>query len=200
MVSRLGTSTHFGQPAAKQSLDARDRQLLIGVASGDQDAITELYNIYFPRLFRFLYGLSRDYGLTEEVVNDVMLIVWRSADKFRGSSKVSTWILGIGYRQCVKKLRKHRLPLVDQRETPEPGFDSSKSVELDDVISKALVELSPEHRMMIESVLFLGMTYVEVAEVAGCPVNTAKTRVHNARKKLRAALTRMGYVAGVKDD
>jgi DNA-directed RNA polymerase specialized sigma24 family protein len=54
--------------------------------------------------------------------------------------------------------------------------------------------------MMIESVLYLGMTYAEVAEVVGCPVNTAKSRVHNARKKLRATLTSMGYVAGVKND
>ena len=54
--------------------------------------------------------------------------------------------------------------------------------------------------MMIESVLYLGMTYREVAEVAGCPVNTAKTRVHHARKKLRATLIRMGYVEGVKID
>ena len=183
-----------------RSLDARDRELLKSIIAGDTDAITELYNLYFPRLFRFLYRLSRDYGLTEEVANDVMLIVWRDAAKFRGSSKVSTWILGIGYRQCLKKLSKRRLPLVDKRETCEPQFDSFDTVDLDDVITKALNTLSAEHRMMIESVLYLGMTYREVAEVAGCPVNTAKTRVHNARKKLRATLIRMGYVEGVKVD
>ncbi len=200
MVPSLETSTHFGQRSATGSQDACERRLLAAVAGGDQGAISELYTIYYPRLFRFLYGLSRDFGLTEEVINDVMLIVWRSAEKFRGSSKVSTWVLGIGYRQCVKKLRKRRLPQTDEREVSEPKFDSSAAVELDDVIAKALAELSAEHRMMIESVLYLGMTYAEVAEVVGCPVNTAKSRVHNARKKLRATLTSMGYVAGVKND
>lgn len=183
-----------------RSLDAHDRELLSGVAAGNRDAVTQIYNLYYPRLFSFLYRLSRDFSLTEEVVNDVMVVVWRDADKFRGSSKVSTWILGIGYRQCIKRMRKRRLPRAEKTETREPGFDACAAVELDEVLAKALDELSPEHRMMIESVLYLGMTYREVAEIADCPVNTAKTRVHNARKKLRAALRSLGYVDGENID
>jgi len=176
--------------------DPIDRRLIKAVADGDRAAITELYEVYFPRLFRFMYRLSRDYQLTEEVANDVMLIVWKNAGQFRGSSKVSTWILGIGYRQCMKRLRKRRIPALRQPVTPEIRFDNHDSVELDDSITKALRELSPDHRMMIECVLYLGMSYKEVAEMADCPVNTAKTRVHNARKKLRVILTAMGYRYG----
>jgi len=196
----LRKSPKIGQREAIRSLDLHDRQLLKLVAAGDRTAITDLYNLYFPRLFSFLFRLSHDYGLTEEVVNDVMLIVWRDADKFRGASKVSTWILGIGYRQCVKRLKKGRLPQATTREIRELQFDGCESVELDDVIAKAFRTLSPEQRMMIESVLYLGMTYREVAEMAGCPVNTAKSRVHHARKKLRATLLKMGFVDGVKID
>jgi len=198
--SPLRIFRHFDRNDATRSPDAHDRQLLEGIAAGGSDAITELYNLYFPRLFRFLYRLSHDYGLTEEVVNDVMLIVWRDADKFRGSSKVSTWILGIAYRQFLKQLRHRRFAHSGQREYREPQFDGCATVELDDVLAQALLELSPEHRMMIESVLYLGMTYREVAEIAGCPVNTAKSRVHNARKKLRVALHQLGYVQGLNDD
>lgn len=196
----LRISPDFNQRKATRSLDAHDRALLESVAAGDREAITDLYNLYFPRLFSFLYRLSRDFCLTEEVVNDVMLIVWRDADKFRGSSKVSTWILGIGYRQCVKRLKKRRLPQASRREIREFQFDGCETVELDDVIAKAFAALSPEQRMMIESVLYLGMTYREVAEMAGCPVNTAKTRVHHARKKLKATLMEMGFVDRVKVD
>lgn len=196
----MKTSKHSNQREASRSQDARDRLLLKKVAYGDRDAINELYERYFPRIFGFLYRLSHNYSLAEEVVNDTMLIVWQSADKFRGSSKVSTWILGIGYRQCIKRLRKKRLPQVDRQDNREPRIDSCETVELDQVLAKALNELTPEHRMMIESVLYLGMTYREVAEIAGCPVNTAKTRVYNARKILRANLTRMGYVDGANVD
>jgi len=200
MVSELGILEHSNQGEAARSLDVRDRRLLEGVVAGNRDSIIKLYNLYFPRLFSFLYRLSRDYCLTEELVNDVMLVVWQDAEKFRGSSKVSTWIFGIGYRQCLKRLSKRRLPQVDRQKAHEPHFDSCGIVELDDVLESALDELSPKHRMMIESVLYLGMTYREVAEIAGCPVNTAKTRVHNARKQLRAALVRMGYVHGASSD
>ena len=196
----MRTSPHRGQFDATGSQDAHERQLLNSIAAGEQEAIAELYELYFPRLFKFLYRLSHDYGLTEEIVNDVMLVVWRSADKFRGESKVSTWILGIAYRQCMKKLRKQRLPQAAGNEARDAVAHGSNTIELKDVIAKALAELSPEHRMMIESVLYLGMTYREVAEIAGCPVNTAKTRVHNARKNLREILSRLGYVSGVKID
>ena len=196
----MRTSPHRSQFDATESQDALERQLLNSVAAGDEEAIAELYERYFPRLFKFLYRLSHDYGLTEEIVNDVMLVVWRSADKFRGESKVSTWILGIAYRQCMKKLRKQHLPQASGNEARDATVHSSNTIELDDVIAKALAELSSEHRLMIESVLYLGMTYREVAEIAGCPVNTAKTRVHNARKNLREILSRLGYVSGVKID
>ena len=189
-------SERAGKDSEALRSDANDRQLLEAVALGDRKAISELYEIYFPRLFKFLHRLSRDYGLVEETINDVMLIVWRTADQFRGSSKVSTWILGIGYRQCLKKLRKRRIPQFDAQIRKEVPSEHRDAVELDDLITNALLALTPEHRMMIESVLYLGMTYDEVAELAGCPVNTAKTRVHNARIKLRRILVKHGYRHG----
>lgn len=192
MILILRHSKQVTGHSGKLRSDENDRRLLTAIALGERDAIAELYNIYFPRLFRFLYRLSRDYGLTEEIINDVMLIVWRSPDRFRGASMVSTWIFGIGYRQYMKKLRRRHIPLFDLQRKQDVHVEHHDSVALDDLIAKALLELTPEHRMMIESVLYLGMTYREVAELAGCPVNTAKTRVHNARKKLRLILARLG--------
>ena len=195
-ILKLKHSERAGKDRDALRSDANDRQLLGAVALGDRKAIAELYEIYFPRLFKFLHRLSRDYCLVEETINDVMLIVWRTADQFRGSSRVSTWILGIGYRQCLKKLRKRRIPQLDTQIRKEVASEPRDTVELNDLISNALLELTPEHRIMIESVLYLGMTYEEVAVLAGCPVNTAKTRVHNARKKLRRILVKHGYRHG----
>ena len=179
-----------------ESSDRRDRGLLIDIAAGDRAAMADFYGSYFPRLFKFLHRLSYDYELTEELVNDVMMIVWRSAGNFRGKSKVSTWVLGIAYRQCMKKLRKGRIKLVEMQSRYEVQVDDRHAIESQDLISKAMKMLTPEHRLVIEFVLYLGMTYQEVAEVVGCPVNTAKTRVHNARKRLRVILGDMGYRYG----
>lgn len=192
----MKNSEQIDRESRKTRSDADDQRLLAAIALGDRDAIAEFYDIYFPRLFKFLHRLSHDYGLTEELINDVMLIVWRSADQFRGTAKVSTWVLGIAYRQCMKKLRKRRIPRFDSQTRPDYPVEHRDTVELDDLIANALSALTPEHRMMIESVLYLGMTYREVAELVGCPVNTAKTRVHNARKKLRCILAKQGYRQG----
>lgn len=196
----MKSSKPFNQNDGKRSTGADDRHLLKLVVDGDREAMADLYTLYFPRLFKFLYRFSHDYGLTEELVNDVMLIIWRSADKFRGSSKVSTWILGIGYRQCIKRLRKRRIPQATGQTNREPAFDAGDAVELDDVIAKALQQLTLEQRLMIEAVLYLGLTYREVAEIAECPVNTAKTRVHHARKKLKSILMTMGYGEAENND
>lgn len=182
-------------PLASSS-DAKERVLLTAIAGGSRAAIAELYENYYPRLFRFLHRLSHDYSLTEELVNDVMLIVWRSADTFKGASKVSTWILGIAYRQCLKRLRKRQLPQVDVAGDVESPIDEREAFEQRDLIETALRQLTPQHRLMIEFVLYLGMSYEEVAEIVDCPVNTAKTRVHHARKRLRSILTVYGGRCG----
>lgn len=182
-----------GKHLLERSSDAKEQALLRAIARGSRDAMAALYRNYYPRLFRFLHRLSHDYSLTEELVNDVMLVVWQSADKFQGASKVSTWILGIAYRQGLKKLSKRRLPLAQDSGRIETPVDERQTVERRDLIVKALSRLTPNHRLMIEFVLYLGLSYREVADVVGCPVNTAKTRVHHARKQLREILTTLGY-------
>lgn len=196
----MRSSENFDKKDGKRLTDADERHLLKLVVDGDREAMTALYTLYFPRLFKFLYRFSLDYGLTEELVNDVMLIIWQSAARFRGSSQVSTWILGIGYRQCIKRLRKRHIPQATRQTNRDPPVDVRDALELHDGIAKALGQLPLEQRLMIEAVLYLGMTYREVAEMADCPVNTAKTRVHHARKKLKSILMAMGYGEAEKID
>ena len=76
-ILKVKHSERAGKDSEALRSDTNDRILLEAVASGDRKAIAELYEIYFPRLFKFLHRLSRDYELVEETINDVMLIVWR---------------------------------------------------------------------------------------------------------------------------
>jgi RNA polymerase sigma factor (sigma-70 family) len=96
--------------------EREERLLLDSVAERDRDAFTELYGIYQARLFKFVYRLTRSYTASEELVNDIMLVIWRNAGKFRGDSKPSTWIFGIAYRQTLKRLSKKQLIDVDIRD------------------------------------------------------------------------------------
>ena len=86
-----------------------DEAELIGrVATGDRRAFETLYRAYHPRLARFLQRMTRSAPLIEEIVNDTLLVVWRKAATFNGSSKVSTWIFAIAYRRPCRLLQARR--------------------------------------------------------------------------------------------
>ena len=189
-----------GSDSSKIALEKRERELVAAVAAGDHDAMLALHDEYYPRLFRFLHRLCGDHGVTEELVNDVMFAVWRGAGRFRGASKVSTWILGIAYRLCMKRLRRRKLRQMLRLEGREPAIDEARSIESRDLVEKALARLTVDQRVIIEFVLYLGLTYREVAELLECPVNTAKTRVFNARRRLCGLLEEMGYRGEVDRD
>lgn len=172
--------------------DDRERQLLRLVASGDQQAFQVLYVGYHRRLARFLTRLTRRFDVAEEIINDTFWVVWRKADGFRGDSQVSTWIMGIAYRRALKAL-KHL-----QAISPPPGWpadepsvatdESQNADELHEMLDQALLHLPPEQRLVLELTYYLGHSCTEIAAIMDCPVNTVKTRMFHARRKLRALL------------
>ena len=170
---------------------AADRELLAAVGRRDRKAFAELYRAYRPRLYGYLRRLVANPMLVEEIVEDVMFVVWTDARKFRGQSAVSSWIFGIAYRRALSALRKegrYEAPLVRDVETAAAPRGSTTESEL---ICAGLKELSPDHRQVIELTYFCGFSYQEIAEVAGCPVNTVKTRMYHARRRLKVLIPRL---------
>lgn len=174
---------------------ADDLELLNRVVDGDREAFRRLYSHYHRRLHRFLMRLTRERQLAEEIINDTMLVVWQHAADFRGASRVSTWILGIAYRRALKTLRRTRSTseqdvIVAAAVAPDGALlDAlSHSAETNDWIDAALVQLSPEHRLVIELAYFLGLSCEEIAAIAECPLGTVKTRMFYGRERLRQLL------------
>jgi len=176
-----------GQPANESDL-----ALLQRIAAGDKAALHELYLAYYHRVLRFVKRITGSLELAQEGVNDVMLTVWRSGVSFQGRSSVSTWIMGIAYRVALKQLERNKrwssrfgFDLADFDDRPEAAVEPSEHSDLHDVLEKALGELSPEQRAVVELTYFQGCSYDEIARIAACPVNTVKTRMFHARAKLR---------------
>lgn len=166
--------------------------LLRSIAAQDRSALTELYENYHARLFKFVYRLTRSYSDSEELVNDIMLAVWRSAGNFRGDSKPSTWIFGIAYRQALKRLSKKQLAVAPSFDVEQLSGGESASVEQEDWVRNGLDSLPAAQRIAVELVFYLGLSYEEVSAVTDCPVNTVKTRMFHARRKLKAQLVTSG--------
>ncbi len=169
-----------------------DRALMAAIANGDRRAFEELYHRYYQRLFAFLLRLTRRPAVVEELLQETLLAVWRSSHRFAGRSAPSTWILGIAYHLGLKSLRRaNRHVTTNDLSWPrhEPGpdllFDHQERASR---IGKALGELSPEQRAVVELTFVHGLSYPEIAEILECPVNTVKTRMFHARRRLRELL------------
>lgn len=168
--------------------DDEELALLRRVAQQDREAITALYRIYHARLFNFIYRLTSSYTAADELVNDIMLIVWRSASDFRGESRVSTWIFGIAYRQAMRRLGRRRMRLRPRKDPDELAATGNRDIETEDWIRRGLESLPEAQRVTMILVFYLGLSCAETARLTGCPVNTVKTRMFHARRKLREFL------------
>jgi len=180
-------------PGHTEKATAVETALLRRVAAGDRLAFETLYRAYFPRLTRFLERLMRRPHAVEEVLNDAMLVVWRKADSFNGQSKVSTWIFSIAYRKALKALKQFDDPV----EMDDEAFESTNAGpetemmqrQRGTLLTQQIGRMSAEHRAVIELTYFHGYAYREIAQIMECPVDTVKTRMFHARRRLRRFLS-----------
>lgn len=169
--------------------DARDQALVRRIAVQDRAALEELYHLYHRRLARFLTRVTTRYELAEEIINDTLWIVWQSAADFRRASQVSTWIVGIAYRRALATMRHVSVrPLLAGDFDAAGSEDPALGLEQRDWLDRAMATLPLEQRMVLELTYFLGHSCEEIAAITDAPVNTVKTRMFHARRKLRELL------------
>jgi RNA polymerase sigma-70 factor, ECF subfamily len=173
--------------------NALERELLRRVSAGDRDAFRDLYLRYHRRLARFLTRLLHRYADAEEIINDTLWIVWQRAGEFRNASRVSTWIMGIAYRRALNMIRRasthERIMTLQTADAEASVSDSAQALEERQLLDAALAQLPLEQRLVLEFTYYLDHSCEEIAEIMECPVNTVKTRMFNARRKLRIILS-----------
>lgn len=178
--------------AAKPLAD--DVQLIERIGRGDRQALSELYARYQRVLFAYLLQLTPDYGLAEELLQDTLVAVWKSAHSFEGRSSVLTWLIGIARRQAHNTLRQRRIPLTDLSEVEcLPATDlEPEQVALAGVaraeLTAAFRRLAPVHREVLLLTFVQELSYQETATILEVPVGTVKSRLSNARRALRVLL------------
>lgn len=173
----------------------RDADLIARLCNSDEHALEQLYHHYYTRLYRFVSRITRRESIIDEVINDVMFVVWEKAASYDRHCKPSTWIFGIAFNKARQALRDE-----DRREEEsldELDEDSAwlgradaglRQLEMSDWLESALITLSPDQRAVIELTYFEGLHYSEIATIMNCPENTVKTRMFHARKNLASVL------------
>jgi RNA polymerase sigma-70 factor (ECF subfamily) len=178
--------------AAAPTGNELERELLRRISAGDRNAFRDLYLRYHRRLARFLTRFLHRYEDAEEVINDTLWIVWQRAGEFRNASRVSTWIMGIAYRRALNMLRRatthDQAMRLEIAESESEVSDSAQQLEERQLLDSGLAQLPLEQRLVLEFTYYLDHSCEEIAEIMDCPVNTVKTRMFNARRKLRVIL------------
>lgn len=163
------------------------RDLLSKVANKDSAAFQQLYDLFADRVYRYAFTILHNKHLAEEIAQETMVAVWKSADRFAGRSKASTWIFGIARNQALTLLRKEkRTETVAEPELVQA--DPSKHILAHERVMKALNRLSDDHREVVYLTFYEGLSYGEIAGILDIPPGTVKSRMFHAKRKLAEVL------------
>ena len=176
--------------------------LLARIANGDHKALERFYRDHHGRIHAFIIQRVGEPALAAEVLNDVMLALWRQAAQFQGRSRALTWVLGIAHYKAMDALRRRGrdAALTDLEDAPEPTDEADVGAALaalDDgeLLRFCLGKLSEAHRAVVQLTFFEDLAYPEIAEILDCPVGTVKTRMMHAKRGLKRCLERAGAAA-----
>lgn len=169
-------------PQTTWMLAVRDRR--------DRAAFSALFDHFAPRLKGFVMRSGAGSAQAEEIVQDVMLTVWRKAEQFDPArAQVSAWIYRIARNRQIDVIRKEGRPLPDELgEDPSTELDASQILAVEQEISqlkKALERLKPDQREIIKQAYLGELTQQEISAQTGLPLGTIKSRIRLGLERLR---------------
>ena len=166
-------------------------------ALGDEEAFANLYDRVSPRVYGLCLRVLRDPAQAEEVAQEVLIEVWRSAAKFdqrRGSAQA--WITTLAHRRAVDRVRSEQASTNRERKAAagnaDVDYDSVSEIATSRIeqrqVRRCLKTLSELQRQAITLAYFGGHTYRQVAGLLESAVPTIKTRIRDGLIRLRDCL------------
>ena len=177
---------------------ATEASLIAQAQGGDVAAFEQLSSAYADRLFMLLLRLLGDRGEAEDVAQEVMLRAWQGISRFQGRSSYFTWLYRIAVNEANRALEKRSRRLagvpIGERELQLPTspaddpFRQAEASELRATLGRAIAELPPPLRIAIVLRDVEGLSTREAADIAGIGQAAFKSRLHQARQRVRAAI------------
>lgn len=173
-----------------------DQELMRIVQAGDFSPASEIYDRYSGRIYNFAFRFLRNAEAAEDAVQEVFVKMLKHANQFHGDAKLSTWLFSITANWCRDYLRKSdnkpkesddvlvTLPTPTEL-APDRTLERRENEKL---VRKALEALTAEQREAILLSRYHGLSYAEIAQIAGCSEGAVKTRVFRAMETLKKTL------------
>ncbi|MEU9311857.1 sigma-70 family RNA polymerase sigma factor [Streptomyces sp. NPDC048256] len=187
-------AVHIGRNPASQP----DPQELLGaVALGDQEAFAGLYDIVAGPGLGVVRAVLRDRAQSEEVAQEVLVEVWRSAPRYRPErGSAVNWVLTMAHQRAVDRVRsvqaaaarEHRAALLDHAPEYDEVIEQVEARLEREQVRRCLRTLTELQRQAVELAYYRGLTYRQVAEALTVPLGTVKTRLRDGLIRLRDCL------------
>ncbi|MBW8790062.1 sigma-70 family RNA polymerase sigma factor [Rhizobium leguminosarum] len=183
-------------------MDAEERQRFAALAKAvaddrDQQAFSILFDYFAPRLKAWLMRQKMTSGEAEELVQEIMIVLWHKAGLYDATrSSLSTWLFRIARNRRIDMRRRANTRIFDETDPAlqPPGDIGAEEIiandDRDAKIRAAVGQLPEEQREMLRAAFFLGQSHSEIAEATGLPLGTVKSRIRLAFGKLRKVLER----------
>jgi RNA polymerase sigma-70 factor, ECF subfamily len=184
----------------KPAADIDGEALLRRIAAGEEAAMAEFYKAYENSIYRFILSRMNDPFEAADILNEVMLEVWRGAGRFQGRSTVKSWIFGIARHKTLDRLRSRQRNAARAGEEPSEDIPDTDAVDPAEAIAATqnagfvkhcLERMSAAHREVLHLTFFEDLTYGQIAEIAGCPEGTVKTRMFHAKRAMQHCLAKL---------
>ena len=169
-----------------------DEQLLRRCGRGDDDAFDELLDRHRTRLREFIrYCLGAHHALLDDVMQEVLLQLHRSAETFQHGSTFRTWLYGLAKNVARHEMRRRKKDLVAESVDQEPfleirdvrldPLDTLQQSEREAAVRSAVERLPAHYRTVLRLRDWDELSYAQIAEVLDLPIGTVRSRLHNAR-------------------
>lgn len=172
--------------------------LMPRIASGDREALRQLYGRTSAKLFGVCLRILSDREESEDVLQEVYLTIWRRADRFdAGRASVMAWISTIARNRAIDRLRARGplakaapiedLEIEDEAPRGEALLGAAQDAE---ALRRCLSELDPRTEKAIRTAFYEGVTYEALAQRLGAPLGTVKSWIRRGLAKLKGCLER----------
>ena len=158
-----------------------------------------LFRTYYNDIYRYLFSLTRDAALSEDLTGEVFLEVLTALAGFRGQSDIRTWLFTIARRRWIAHLRKRkRSPETEALslllESPLPGpEEQALSRELTDRLAQLIAREPPRTQKILRQRLE-GRSFYEIAQTHAISENSVRVIFFRARQRLKEALDKEGFI------
>ena len=179
-----------------------DKELLDGLVNGDIEAFDIIVDRYKNRLMNFVYRFVKDYDVSEDIVQETFLRVFRKRRDYKAIANFSTWIFTIAGNLAKSELRRRKrwkfLSIdtgnnEDEKpfDLPDTGMSPDRATAvrmLDENVQDSIDSLQIKYKEALILRDIQGMSYKQISKIVGVPVGTVKSRVNRARLKLQKKL------------